>query len=65
MSTEEVWIFSKEALLVSVDQRAADVMTVNVGGLKNVCQLAQTPPEAVGPGSMPGVGQSFSKFDGR
>ena len=37
---------SKEALLVSVGQRALELPVVKVGGQKKVCRLAQFEPDA-------------------
>ena len=49
----------------SVGQRAAKLLAVNVGGLKKVCHPPLAPLEPVGPGSIPGEVESFSKFDDR
>ena len=48
----------------SVGQRAAKLLAVNVGGLKKSLPSGPSPLEPVGPGSIPGEVESFSKFDG-
>ena len=53
----------------SVGQRALKLLAVKVGGLKKKSAASAIPADlcasAFGPGSIPGRGQSFSKFDNR
>ena len=51
--------------LGSIDQRAAKLLAVNVGGLKRILPSGPAPLEPVGLGSIPGEVESFSKFDGQ
>ena len=55
--------FNAENLGV-VGQRAAKLLAVKVGGLKKKSAPALAPLEPVGPDSIPGELESFSKFDG-
>jgi len=45
----------------SLGQRAAKLLTVNVGGLKKVCHPAPAPLEPVGLDLIPGELESFSR----
>ena len=47
----------------SVDQSAAKLLAVKIGGLKKACRQALALLKPVGPGSSPTRSESFEKFD--